>query len=102
MKYLERFTQRYPQAQVQQNRLFVQSGNLYTSAGVAAGIDLSLYLLEQLFGSRFAAQIAKEVVVYLRRSSTDPQLSVFMQYRNHLDDRIHKAQDILSQSLDKN
>jgi transcriptional regulator GlxA family with amidase domain len=100
-KYLERFAQRYPQAQVQQNRLFVQSGHLYTSAGVAAGIDLSLYVLEQLFGPRFTTQIAKEVVVYLRRTSTDPQLSVFLQYRNHLDDRIHKAQDILSQSLDK-
>lgn len=100
-KYIERFSLRYPLAQVQQNRLFVQSGNLYTSAGVASGIDLSLFLLEQLFGAGFAAQIAKEVVVYMRRTTADPQLSAFLQYRNHLEDRIHKAQDILSQTLDK-
>jgi transcriptional regulator GlxA family with amidase domain len=100
-KYIDRLAQHYPQAQVQQNRLFVQTGALYTSAGVAAGIDLSLYLLEQLFGSRFATQIAKEVVVYVRRTESDPQLSVFMQYRNHMEERIHKAQDILSQSLEK-
>lgn len=100
-KYIERFMARYPQAQVQQNRLFVQSGHLYTSAGVASGIDLSLFLLDQLFGSRFAAQIAKEVVVYMRRTDSDPQLSAFLQYRNHMEDRIHKAQDILSQALDK-
>lgn len=100
-KYLERFAQRYPLAQLQQNRLFVQSGNIYTSAGVASGIDLSLYLLEKLFGSRFAAQIAKEVVVYIRRTTSDPQLSAFMQHRNHMEERIHKAQDLLSQSLEK-
>lgn len=100
-RYLDRFTQRYPLAQVQHNRLFVQSDNLYTSAGVASGLDLSLYLLEQLFGSRFAAQVAKEVVVYVRRTTSDPQLSIFMQYRNHMEERIHKAQDILSQSLEK-
>ena len=100
-RYLERFTQRYPLALVQHNRLFVQSGNIYTSAGVASGLDLSLYLVEQLFGSRFAAQVAKEVVVYVRRTTSDPQLSIFMQYRNHMEERIHKAQDILSQSLEK-
>ncbi|WP_276479865.1 GlxA family transcriptional regulator [Paraflavitalea pollutisoli] len=100
-KYLDRFTQRYPRIQVQHNRLFVRTEGLYTSAGVASGIDLALFLLEQQFGSRFAANIAKEVVVHIRRTNLDPQLSVFMQYRNHLDDRIHQAQDILAQSLDK-
>lgn len=100
-KYMERLAQRYPQVQVQQNRLFVQSDSLYTSAGVASGIDLSLYLIEQLFGARLALQVAKEVVVFLRRTASDPQLSVFMQYRNHMEDRIHKVQDILSQSLEK-
>lgn len=100
-KYLDRFAHRYPNTRLQQNRLFVQSDGIYTSAGVASGIDLSLFLLEELFGPGFATDIAKEVVVYMRRTDTDPQLSAFMQYRNHLDDRIHKAQDILARSLDK-
>lgn len=100
-KYLDRFTRRFPRIQVQHNRLFVHADKLYTSAGVASGIDLALFLLEQQFGSRFAANIAKEVVVHIRRTNHDPQLSASMQYRNHLDDRIHQAQDILAQSLDK-
>jgi transcriptional regulator GlxA family with amidase domain len=100
-KYTGHLSKRYPRLKVQNNRLFVQAGNLYTSAGIASGIDLSLYLVEQLFGSRFAALIAKEVVVYLRRTANDPQLPAFMQHRNHIDNRIHIVQDLLSQSLDK-
>jgi transcriptional regulator GlxA family with amidase domain len=100
-KYTTRFSNRYPQAQVQQNRLFIKEDNIYTSAGVASGIDLALYVVEQLFGAHFAALIAKEVVVFLRRTPDDPQLSVFMQYRNHLEDRIHRVQDLLANSLEK-
>jgi transcriptional regulator GlxA family with amidase domain len=54
-----------------------------------------------MFGSGFALKIAKEVVVYTRRTEQDPQLSAFMQYRNHIDERIHTVQDLLAQSLDK-
>ena len=99
-KYAERFKQQHPKARLQTNRLFVKENNIYTSAGVSSGIDLALYLIEQIWGAHFAAQIAKEVVIYFRRTIDDPQLSVFTQYRNHLDDRIHQVQDILSQSLD--
>ncbi len=100
-EFIDRLKSHYPKAMVQANRLFVQEDRIYTSAGVASGIDLSLYLLEQLWGPYFAAKIAKEAVVYFRRTLDDPQLNVFMQYRNHLDHRIHKAQDILMQSLDQ-
>ncbi|HTE01972.1 MAG TPA: DJ-1/PfpI family protein [Mucilaginibacter sp.] len=99
-KYADRFKSLYPKVKLQTNRLFVNEDRIYTSAGVSSGIDLALYLTEQLWGARFAAQIAKEVVIYFRRTMDDPQLSVFMQYRNHLDDRIHRVQDLLSQSLD--
>ena len=98
-KYLDRFETRFPRINVVKNRLFVNSNKIYSSAGVASGIDLSLYMLEQLFGSYFAAQIAREVVVYLRRGEEDPQLSIFLQYRNHLEDKIHTIQDWLSQHL---
>ena len=47
------------------------------------------------------SRLAKEVVVFLRRTEADPQLSIFLQYRNHLDERIHQVQDLLAQSLDK-
>jgi len=100
-KFLDRFSARYPKVSLQKNRLFVKSGNVYTSAGVASGIDLSLFLLEELLGSGFAVKIAKEIVIYARRTEADPQLSVFMQFRNHMDERIHTVQDLLSQSVGK-
>jgi transcriptional regulator GlxA family with amidase domain len=97
--FLDRFQDRFPKALLQKNRLFVDAGSLYSSAGVASGIDLALYLLEKRMGSSFAALIAREVVVYLRRTDSDPQLSVFLEYRNHIDDDIHTVQNLMAQSL---
>jgi transcriptional regulator GlxA family with amidase domain len=97
--YLEQFGQQFPQARLLENRLFVRDGSIYTSAGVTSGIDLALHMIEDLVGARVAADIARDLVVYLRRSSNDPQLSVFLRYRNHLDENIHNAQDYLAQHL---
>jgi len=100
-KYLQQFRKRFPRVDLHNNRLFVESDGLCSSAGVASGIDLALFLLEKRYGSRFAAAIAREVVLYFRRGQEDPQLSIFLQYRNHLDDRIHTVQDYLAQRLDR-
>jgi transcriptional regulator GlxA family with amidase domain len=91
----------YPSIEVLTNRLFVLKEHIYTSAGVASGIDLALYVLEEIYGTRFSATIAREVVIYLRRSQEDPQLSILLQYRNHLEDRIHIVQEWLSSHLDR-
>jgi len=98
-KYFERFSEKFPKVILLKDRLFLSSKNIHSSAGVASGIDLSLYLLEQFYGTKLALDIAKEVVIYFRRSASDPQLSVFLQYRNHLDLRIHNAQDYLINHL---
>jgi len=94
-RYMSRLINKFPGIELRKNRLFVVNKNLYTSAGVSSGIDLALYILENQFGSKFASDIAKEVVIYFRRSESDPQLSIFLQYRNHLDSRIHNAQDYI-------
>mgnify|MGYP001326466729 CR=1 FL=1 len=100
-KYLDDFKQRFPDTEVLTDRLIVKDDNIYSSAGVSSGIDLSLFIIEELFGAVFASKIAKEVVIYARRTSKDPQLSIYLRYRNHLENRIHEVQDILSQNLDK-
>lgn len=100
-KYFRDFKTRFPLAKLLSDRLIVKDGNLYSSAGVSSGIDLALFLLEEIYGPVFATKIAKEVVIYLRRTENDPQLSVFLQYRNHMDNRIHQIQDALAQNLDK-
>ncbi|MEM8927544.1 MAG: DJ-1/PfpI family protein [Bacteroidota bacterium] len=98
-KYINDFTSRFPKVKLLSDRLIVKDGNLYSSAGVSSGIDLSLYILEELYGTLFATKIAKEVVLYFRRTANDPQLSVFLQYRNHIETKVHKVQDRLSQNL---
>jgi transcriptional regulator GlxA family with amidase domain len=99
-KYAEIFKQRYPKVNLLTNRLFVESEQIFTSAGVSSGIDLALHLVEKLWGGYFAAQIAKEIVIYFRRTMDDPQLNIFTQYRNHLEHRIHQVQDKLTHTLD--
>ncbi|MBN7816321.1 GlxA family transcriptional regulator [Algoriphagus pacificus] len=100
-KYMERFRNRFPRTNWLEDRLFVQDGRIYSSAGVTSGIDLSLYVLEEIYGPILAMKVAKELVLYLRRSKEDPQLSVFLQFRNHLDNRIHEVQDYMAANLDQ-
>ncbi|RDY58076.1 GlxA family transcriptional regulator [Flagellimonas nanhaiensis] len=98
-KYLEDIQSRFPKTKILPDRLIVKDGNIYSSAGVSSGIDLALFVMEELFGPVFTTKIAKEVVIYMRRTESDPQLSVFLQYRNHIENRIHEVQDILAQNL---
>jgi transcriptional regulator GlxA family with amidase domain len=75
------------------NRIFVEDGSIFTSAGVTAGLDLALYVIGQQLGPRVAADVARDLVVYLRRSGTDPALSPWVAHRNHLHPAVHRVQD---------
>jgi transcriptional regulator GlxA family with amidase domain len=85
-----------PAVRVQLNRIFVRSGNVFTSAGITAGIDLALHVLGDLLGPRVALDIARMMVVYLRREAEDPQLSPWLAYRNHLHPLVHQVQDAVT------
>jgi transcriptional regulator GlxA family with amidase domain len=83
----------YPMAKVKEHVLFVEANGIYTSAGIASGIDLTLYIIEQLLGSYFAHKVAREMVIYIRRNGQDAQQSAFLRHRNHIHAGIHKVQD---------
>lgn len=85
-----------PQARVHANRIFVEDGRIFTSAGVTAGIDLALHLIGRQHGHRVAATVARELVVYLRRSAADPALSPWVLHRNHIHPIVHRVQDAVS------
>jgi transcriptional regulator GlxA family with amidase domain len=87
--------ERYPRACVLDSALFVHDNGVITSAGIASGIDMALSLLEQRHGPLFTAQVARYLVVYLRRNGSQSQDSVYLQYRTHLDPAVHQAQDYL-------
>ncbi|WP_261641869.1 GlxA family transcriptional regulator [Erwinia mallotivora] len=84
-----------PAAIVQENRIFVEDRGIWTSAGITTGIDLSLHLINRLCGAQMALRVAREMVVWFRRSGEDPQLSPWLRYRDHLHPAIHRAQDLL-------
>jgi transcriptional regulator GlxA family with amidase domain len=67
-----------PTAMVESDRLYRQDGKLYTSAGVTAGIDLSLYVLTQHHGAEVALSVAKRLVVFIQRSGGQSQFSPFL------------------------
>lgn len=85
-----------PRSTVLENRLFVEDGNRLTSAGVTAGIDLMLHVVARLTDSATAIAVARYLVVYLRRSGADPQLSPWLEGRNHLHPSVHRAQDAMT------
>jgi transcriptional regulator GlxA family with amidase domain len=86
-----------PQAQVVANRVFVLDGPLASSAGVTAGIDLTLHLIAQTCGDALAAAVAQDMVVYLRRTPNDPELSPLLAHRHHLHPAVHRVQDAISE-----
>jgi transcriptional regulator GlxA family with amidase domain len=67
---------RFPAVQVQHDPLWVKDGNIYTSAGISAGIDLALAWVEEDCGAGLAHEAARELVLFLRRPGGQPQLSV--------------------------
>jgi transcriptional regulator GlxA family with amidase domain len=94
--YLEELRRAEPRARVLDNRIFVEDGTVFTSAGVTAGLDLALHVIGRQLGPRVAADIAHELVVYLRRAGTDPALSPWVMHRNHVHPAVHRVQDAVT------
>jgi transcriptional regulator GlxA family with amidase domain len=67
---------RYPSVLVEHEPLWVKDANIYTSAGISAGIDLALAWVEEDCGAGLAHEAARELVLFLRRPGGQPQLSV--------------------------
>ncbi|SAL65118.1 AraC family transcriptional regulator [Caballeronia peredens] len=67
--------QRYPAVRVDADCIFIREGNLWTSAGVTAGIDLALALVEEDFGLEIALDVSRDLVVYLKRPGGQSQFS---------------------------
>ena len=88
---------RYPNAEVLENVLFVHDRGVTTSAGIASGIDLALSFVEQDYGPQMTARVARDLVVYFRRSGAHHQLNVFLDYRAHLHPGVHRVQDWLNE-----
>jgi transcriptional regulator GlxA family with amidase domain len=73
--YVKRLSEAFPDVTVDPDPIWVRDGNVVTSAGVTAGMDLALALIEEDHGAQMALRIARELVLYLRRPGTQSQFS---------------------------
>jgi transcriptional regulator GlxA family with amidase domain len=91
----DELARRYPMAVVVRDVLYVVDDRIVSSAGIASGIDLALHLVAARHGPSVAARIAREMVVYTRRNGDEQQNSAMLRYRSHLNDAVHRIQDLI-------
>lgn len=72
----EQLAEQHPQLRVEPNPIFINDGPVWTSAGVTAGIDLALALVEEDLGRAVALEVARHLVVFLKRPGGQSQFSV--------------------------
>jgi transcriptional regulator GlxA family with amidase domain len=75
----EDFARKFPRVKVDADRIFVKSGKFWSSAGITAGIDLSLALIAEDLGEAIARRVAQQLVVYYRRPGGQSQFSTLLE-----------------------
>lgn len=98
-----RLQREFPYIQIDADKIFVRDGEVFSSAGITAGMDLALALIERDFGSRIALSVAQHWVMFLKRpggqsqfssflppseAASDPNFRVLVWAQNHLDDAL--------------
>ena len=101
-KFGRELARRYPQVKVEFDPIWVKDGNIYTSAGISAGIDLALAWVEEDCGGRISHEIARELVLFLRRPSGQAQLSASLSAQASEMKAIHELQVWIAENLHNN
>jgi transcriptional regulator GlxA family with amidase domain len=100
----EKLKKEYPSIQVNANHFFTNDGNVYTSAGVSSGIDLSLAMVEEDFGKDIAIRVARKLVFYLSRPGFQAQFgnllpvyeeqNIATKIQSWLGDHLHESLEV--------
>ena len=99
--YADDVARRFPALRVDPDALFVKDGKFYTSAGITAGIDLALDMIEEDFGRRIALMVARALVVYLKRPGGQEQYSEPLQFQFQSTNRIGEVAQWMTRNLKK-
>jgi len=99
--YAHELASRYPQVTVDSNPIWVQDGNVYTSAGVTTGMDLALGFVEQDHGSEVALAVARSLVLFLRRPGGQAQFSVSLSTQAARKSSLFELQVWMADNLDR-
>jgi transcriptional regulator GlxA family with amidase domain len=98
-KFGRELASRYPQLKVEFNPIWVRDGNIYTSAGISAGIDLALAWVEDDCGGRISHEIAREFVLFLRCPGGQTQLSASLSAQASEMKAIHELQVWMAENI---
>jgi transcriptional regulator GlxA family with amidase domain len=97
-RFARNMKNRYPKIAVEEDRIFVVDGRIWTSAGMSAGIDLALAMVEKDFGTEVTRAVAKLLVVYHRRAGGQSQHSTLLDL-DATSDRVQTALTYARQHL---
>jgi transcriptional regulator GlxA family with amidase domain len=98
--FAEDVVRRFPGVRLECDSIYIRDGSYYFSAGVTAGIDLALALVEEDFGERIALRVARNLVVYLKRSGGQAQFSEPLQFQIRSVDRFRDLSRWMLSHLD--
>ncbi|WP_419723931.1 GlxA family transcriptional regulator [Streptomyces pratensis] len=98
--YCEQLARDYPDVRVEPEPIFVRDGKLATSAGVTAGIDLALALVEEDHGPDIALNVARHLVMFLRRPGNQAQFSAQLSARTARREPLREVQHWITQHPD--
>ena len=98
-RFAERLKALHPAIEVDADAIFVRDGKFYTSAGVTAGIDLALALIEEDLGAAAALAVAREMVVYLKRPGGQRQYSDQLRFQTSSTPRLREMVDFIGGNL---
>src|SRR5215469_12973064 len=100
-RFAKEMARRYPRVKVESEPVWVKDENIYTSAGISAGIDLALAWVEEDCGAAIAQEVARELVLFLRRSGGQKQLSVSLSVQASEMKAIQELQVWIAENLRK-
>jgi transcriptional regulator GlxA family with amidase domain len=98
-RYASDVARRFPHVTLNPDAIYIRDGQLSTSAGVTAGIDLALAMVEEDLGSDAALSVARDLVVYLKRSGGQMQFSEPLQFQIRAADRFGELADWMLRNL---
>lgn len=86
-RYCDLFASRFKRVKVERDPIFIKDGKFYTTAGVSAGLDLALALVEEDLGHSVAATVARDLVLFLRRPGNQAQFSELLAQQEEIEDK---------------
>jgi transcriptional regulator GlxA family with amidase domain len=96
--YARELRARFPLIKVEEDRIFIVDGPVWTSAGMSAGLDLALAMVEQDLGAEIARSVAKTLVIYHRRAGGQSQFSALLELAPK-SDRVQSALSFARRNL---